>query len=273
VDVRRRRPAPAGPAEVVVPVLPLLVLGELARIGYVDAMVAAAAVAGLRDGAAALATALAGKVLPPPSPDFDRGAALAVAFGAPAELVPDALETIAAHEQVLAPSLSAWLLTAYADGRPAGEEVLVTANTADVLCGEERGLLPAAWVADESELDAALQALGNPPVRRDDAFAPLARVLAERPGLAGADALERHLGAAAGTALGLLALDVWGDSADALLALERLDDLEARVRIGPDGVLASIPRGRRWLDLQAAGRLDYVDLPWLAGGRLELGTW
>jgi hypothetical protein len=275
-----RRPAP--PREQVVPALPLLVLAQLSRIGYVDAIVGAAAAARLPDGAGALGAAIAGKVLPPPGRGWSRepaeAGAVAVASGGPAGLVPEALAAIAAHEQDLVAPLAAALQSAYAEGRSAKDELLVWAGEEGIVCGEEEGLLPAAWVASETELDDALASLGHPPNRRDARFAPLARALHERPGLPRIDApaLERQLGAATGTALGLIALSLWGSAGQAptpLLALERLEDLEARVRFGRDGLLMSIPRGQRWLDLQRGGLLELFAIPWLPAGRLEIGTW
>jgi hypothetical protein len=113
-------------------------------------------------------------------------------------------------------------------------------------------------------------------VRRGDGFGPLARTLHERRSVPGAPALERHLGAAAGTALGLLARTLWGTDGAAtspVLALERLGDLEALVRCESDGLVVALPRGQRWLDLQRGGLLELFTIPWLGGGRLEIGTW
>jgi hypothetical protein len=283
---RARSTAAAGqPAPVldqVVPALPLLVLAQLSRIGYVDAMVGAATAAGLPLGAGALGAAIAGKVLPAPSRGWRRepaeGAAVAIASGEPAEHVADALAEIAAHEQESVAPLAAALQAAYAEGRSAKDELLVWTGEEGIVCGEEAGLLPAAWVASDAELDGALASLGRPPVRRDACFAPVARALHARPGLPRIDApaLERQLGAAAGTALGLIALDLWGSGPQPptpLLAVERLEDLEARVRSGPEGLLVSIPRGQRWLDLSRGGLLDLFMIPWLPAGRLEIGTW
>jgi hypothetical protein len=273
---------PVPPLERVIPALPLLVLAQLSRIGYVDAIVGATAAASLPLGAGALGAAVAGKVLPAPGRGWSRepaeAAAVVLASGGSAEHLPEALAAIAAHEQDLVASLAAALQSAYADGRSAKDELLVWAGDEGIVCGEEEGLLPAVWATSEPELDAALASLGRPPVRRGDGFAQLARVLDERPGLPRTDApaLERQLGAAAGTALGLIALGLWGSAGQAatpLLALERLADLEARVRSGPDGLLVSIPRGQRWLDLSRGGLLDLFTIPWLPAGRLEIGTW
>jgi hypothetical protein len=273
-------PRPSRPVAQVVPALPFLVLAQLSRIGYVDAIAAAGAAGGLPRGAGALGAAVAAKALPAPGPAESRkpeaDAALAIASGGPAEELPEALAVIAGGEQELLAPLAASLQAAYAEGRSADDELLVWAGGEGIVCGEEEGLLPATWVATEAELDAALATLGRPPLRRDDQFGPLARALHERRTLPGAAALERQLGAAAGTALGMLALNLWGSSGRAttpLLALELLADLEALVRVERDGLLVSIPRGQRWLDLQRVGMLELFVIPWLPAGRLEIGTW
>lgn len=257
-EVAARATGGSIPAEITGPALPWLVLAELTRIGYADALAATAEAAGLPRGAGILAVALARKL-------GCEDDVAAVISGGPAELVGDGLDALAAHAGDIVAPLGSWLLTAYAEGRSAGDEVVVSGG----ICGEARGLLPIAWTAGAGELDAVLAALGRPPVRQGDDFLPLARALAAGSGLP--DALERHLGAAAGTGLGLLALDLWRGTS--LLALERLGDLQARIRSGDDGVQVAIPRGQRWLDLQAAGRLDAVTIPWLPGGRMELRTW
>jgi hypothetical protein len=281
LDGGRPASAPRRPTEQVVPALAFLVLAQLARIGYVDAIAAAAAAAGLPSGAGALAAALAGKVLAPPARGWSRepaqAAAVALASGGPVELVPDALAAIAACEQALVAPLAATLQAAYAEGRSARDELLEWAGEEGIVCGEERGLLPIAWVQTDSERRAVLASLGDPPVRRNGAFGALARTLHERRGLPRADApaLERQLGAAAGTALGLIALNLWDAAGETtpLLALERLEDLEARVRPRDDGLFVAIPRGQRWLDLRRGGLLEPFAVPWLAAGRLEIGTW
>lgn len=278
---RAAMPAEAPPLPDVVPALPLLVLAQLARIGYVDAMVAAAAAAGIPDGAGALGAALAGKVLPPPGHGWSREpaevAAVALASGGPAETVADRLAELAQREREVAAPLASALQATYAESRSANDAVLVFRGELGIVCGEEEGLLPAAWLAGESELRAALDALGRPPVRQSRAFAPLARELHERRAIPRADApaLERVLGAAAGTALGLIGRHLSGLGAPStpLLALERLEDLEARAHAGADGLVASIPRGQRWLDLNRAHLLELFPVPWLPAGRLELASW
>ncbi|MEA2371774.1 MAG: hypothetical protein QOH12_2168 [Solirubrobacteraceae bacterium] len=268
------------PAELVVPALPLLVLAQLSLIGYVDAIVATAAAARLPRAAGALGGAVAGKVLPAPWRDPSAGetqeAVVAVASGEPVESLADSLASVAAHEQALLAPLAGALAAAYAEGWSANVPLLVSAGPEGIVCGEEDGLFPAAWVESEAELAEVRRALGGPPLRLGDGFGPLARTLHERRSVPGAPALERHLGAAAGTALGLIARTLWGGDGretSPLLALKRLGDLEALVRCEPDGVIAAIPRGQRWLDLQRGGLLELFTIPWLPGARLEIGTW
>jgi hypothetical protein len=262
----------------VVPVLPFLVLAQLSRIGYVDAIVATATTAGLPPGA--VGAAVAGKSLPAPHGDGDRDpvdlAAMVLAAGSSEAELPEVLELIADCEPRLLAPLASALQGAYAEGRSANDELLVWRGIEGIVCGEEEGLLPAAWVATDAELDAVLASLGRPPVRRDDdELGAVARALQDRRTLPGAPALEQHFGAAAGTALGMIALNLWRSSARAtpLLALERLADLEALVRSETGGLLVSIPRGQRWLDLQRAGMLELFAIPWLPGDLLEIGTW
>ena len=271
--------APEPPASrmprgaVMVPALPLLVLAALARIGYADAMEAAGRAAGLPGAGASLGAAVAGKVLPPPDKGWRREpseqAVIDLAGGGMAA------DGAARVSHLLSAPLRSALVAAYAQGRSANDEVLVTATGEGVIAGEEAGLLPIAWVANRDELDAVLRGLGCPPVRRSAAFAPIAEALGPRRALPRADAiaLERDLGAAAGTALGLIAADVWGGQGSPLLALERLGDLEARVELTPNGLVAGIPRGRRWLDLRRGGMLSSVQVAWLPGATLEVASW
>jgi hypothetical protein len=271
-------PTEAAPLPDVVPALPLLVLAQLAAVGYVDAIVAAAAATGLPGAARALGGALAGKVLPPPEQGWSRtpaeAAVVVLASGGHGGADSAAL---AARQHELAAPLASALQAAYAEGRSRADPVLVWSGDVGIVCGEEEGLLPAAWLAGEHELRPALEALGRPPVRRSAAFAPLARDLHERRAVPGfeAPALERALGAAAGTALGLIAMHLSspGGPPTPLLALERLADLEGRVTAGPEGLVIAVPRGQRWLDLGRARLLEPFAVPWLPAGRLEVATW
>ena len=275
-------PLTSGTAQLV-PALPLLVLAALARIGYVDAVAVAAEVAALPGGGAALGAALAGKTLPTPRRGWDRtpaeASAIALAAARPPEWVPAALSAVALREDALLPPLASALQAAYAAGRSTRDEVVVSSGAQGLVCGETDGLLPVAWVWTEAELDAVLRSLGDPPVRRGDEFIALSQALGEQLALprTGAAALERHLGAAVGTGLALLAIDLWGregaEVTSPLMALERLADLEARVQPTAAALAVGIPRGQRWLDLKRCGLLDWFAVPWMPGGRLEIVTW
>jgi hypothetical protein len=274
-------PRPSRPSSRrTVPGLPFLVLVQLGRIGYLDAVWAAAAAAGDLRLARLAAAGLAGKVLAPPARGWRRSGpeaeAVALVAGlAAGEADPLARAAAGQAELLLAPLQSA-LVALYAAGRSSGDEVVVSATGHGVVCGEAAGTLPIAWLADGADPGPVLDQLGRPPSRRDGLFAPLAAELATRLAFPHADlpGLERHLGAAAGTALGSLAQELWGaDTADApLLALDRLEDLEVEAR--PGRVLeVAVPRGQRWLDLRRVGLLDRWAVPWAAAGHWELVTW
>jgi hypothetical protein len=271
-----RRAAPAvGPA--VVPALPFLVVVQLHRLGYLEPATAALGAAGVTPAAASLAAAVAGKVLDAPDRDWRPGPEELLAVELVSGLTPEEIDEVAAQwadrsEGLLVPLRSA-LIELYADGRSRYDEVVRTRVGDDVVIGEALGLLPIAWTGSD---DAAvvLAQLGDPPLRESDVLAPLVAELGPRRGLPGHDVpeLERLLGSVVGTALGSLAQELWGEQADALLALERMWDLEARVTVG-DRVTVAVPRGQRWLDLSRAGLLDAWPAPWAPGGLWELVTW
>jgi hypothetical protein len=275
-------PATGLPAELpdrlVAPALPFLVVVQLGRIGYLDALWAAGTAAG-PDTGRVLAAGLAGKTLPPPDRGWRRSDAEASAVAAVSGLGPDAWGAGAARllggdDLVEAPLRSA-LVALYADGRASCDEIVVTATADGLVCGEAAGALPIAWVSSRDELDQVLDQLGRPPARDSDLFEPLAADLDARrafPHLA-LPGLERHLGVAVASALGSLATELWGQVPDApRLALRRLGDLEGEVRIG-DRLELAIPRGQRWLDLRRCGLLNRWPVPWAPGGSWELVTW
>jgi hypothetical protein len=85
-------------------------------------------------------------------------------------------------------------------------------------------------------------------------------------------ALERSVSLAVTVALGTIAWRLWHrrEPTDPLLALSRLEDLDARVRFGPRSVRIVVPLGRRHRDLHEAGLLaDVRGVPWLEGRTLE----
>lgn len=267
------------PGPLVVPALPFLVVVQLGRLGYLEAATTALAVSGLAQPGAVLAGLLAGKVLGPPAHGWLR---------TPAER--DAVHLVSGlDDQDLRAEVDAWwpvaddalaplvsvLVGLYAADRSRFADVVVTRTPdAGTVVGEADGRLPIGWTDGTAELAGVLTQLGEPPVVESDLFADLVERLAPRRALPGltADALERHLGAAVGTGLGSLAQDLWGEPADAGLALDRLGDLEASVQV-TDRVTIGIPRGRRWLDLRRAGLVDAWPAPWAPYGLWELVTW
>jgi hypothetical protein len=265
-----------GPA--IVPALPFLVLVQLHRIGYLEPATAALSAADVMCPAASFAAAVAGKVMDPPGRGWRRKPAQRLAIelvsGLTSEQVDAAASRCAHQSDALLTPLQSALAELYADGRSRHDEVVRTVVNHDVVYGEALGLLPISWTSSARHAAMTLAQLGNPPVRDSDVLSPLVDAIGPRLGLPGHDVpeLERLLGAVVGTALGSLAQELWGDDADAVLALERMQDLEARVAVG-QRVCVAIPRGQRWLDLRRAGLLDTWPAPWAPDGLWELVTW
>jgi hypothetical protein len=263
----------------VVPALPFLVVVQLGRLGYLEAATTALAVSGLAQPDAVLAGMLAGKVLEPPAHGWLRTPAERDAVRLVSGLDDEDLDAeVDAWEpgadDALAP-LASVLVGLYAADRSRFADVVVTRTPDEgTVVGEADGRLPIGWTEGSAGLADVLAQLGHPPVVESDLFAELVERLAPRRALPGltADGLERHLGAAVGTGLGSLAQDLWGGPADAVLALDRLGDLEALVEV-TDRLTIGIPRGQRWLDLKRAGLVDAWPAPWAPGGLWELVTW
>jgi hypothetical protein len=272
----RTEVATTGPA--VVPALPFLVLVQLYRIGYAEPATAALSAADVMWPAASFAAAVAGKVLDPPGRGWRRkpeeSAAIELVSGLTSEQVDAAASRWADQSDALLTPLQSALVELYADGRSRQDEVVRTRVGDDVVYGEALGLLPISWTSSVRHAAITLAQLGDPPVRDSDVLSPLVDAIGPRQGLPGHDVpeLERLLGAVVGTALGSLAQELWGDDADAVLALARMQDLEARVTVG-DRVSVAVPRGQRWLDLRRAGLLETWPAPWAPGGLWELVTW
>jgi hypothetical protein len=259
----------------VVPGLPFLVLVQLARLGYLEPALATLVATGVP--VPALAAAVASKTLEPPERGWRRSsparAAVASAAGLDVADIEPVLTRLAAAAEIVEQGWRSALVELYVAGRCRDDELVVTEVGDARLCGEVRGGLPIAWVS-AAELAVVLDQLGGPVVRKDPVLAPLMEELAPRRGLPGLDAaaLERQLGAAVGSALGSLAVELWGEDADALMALRRLGDLEVLVTPG-ERLRVAVPRGQRWLDLQRAGLLDTWQVPGGAAGLWEVVTW
>lgn len=138
-----------------------------------------------------------------------------------------------------------------------------TTNAAADAAPPRLGRAAAAWTAREAQAVAVVERLGadRPPA----------------PGLSGHQ-LDRSVTLAAAVALGSLAWPLslrdpvaWAEP-DPLLALERFQDLSARLRISPGEVEVLLPLGPRSRDLRAAGLLhDVAGVPWLAPRRIRFG--
>jgi hypothetical protein len=320
-------------------VLPFLLLGPLAALGYLDALEAAFVAAGRIAALPAFAAGLALKVLEPPErgwrhrPATRRAAAM---FAGLQDLPEAVLASLSREADVLASPLDAVVsravLASHTSGKPfvlhripagwlvADTEGLFVAGVArtsadllHLLEGRTAGdlcLVPAD--AASPELFAALDAAGRsfltdaPPIRRErwrlvsappahrwwtndrgtanGALLPPARRLAaaadelaatwralmdQRPVLrAPQSSLDRSFALAAAVALGYLAFTLWRkrETAYPRLALDRLGDLDAHVRIDVDRVDVRLPLGKRHADLLAHGLLDDVRrVPWLGG--------
>jgi hypothetical protein len=277
--------AVAVPGRLTAPGLPFLVLVQLGRVGYLDALWAVAAASAPDPDAVGrgLAGGLAGKMLPPPRRGWSRTAeetaAVLLAAGLGSEQWDRAAHAVRQQADVLVPPLQSALVALYADGRPAGG-IEVSETVDGLICGEAEGALPIGWVGGRDEVSDILGQLGDPPSSPSDRFAAMAVALHARRGFPGVDlpVLERHLGAAVGTALGSLGAELWeAEALDApMLALERLAGLEVELRPaasrhGPAMSIA-VPRGQRWLDLRRVGLLGRWALPWTPRG-WELVTW
>lgn len=280
------RPAPS-PAAVQVPGLPFLVLVQLSRLGYLDALAAVAATSSDPEAARRLLLgAIAGKALPPPGRGWSRTPAETQAVEAAAgwpihdqDAASRALADSAEGATLLAAPLASALVQLYAE--PGTSDLELTGTDHGWVVGEIVGSLPLAWVEGPSEAEAVLAGLGRSRAPRSARFEPTVDALWPRRAFPGAEQedLERVVGAIVGTALGSLALELWGPVDDApQRALSRLSDLEVEVRPGsaagePELTIA-VPRGQRWLDLVAGGLVDRWPMPGPTPGTVwELVTW
>ncbi len=87
-------------------------------------------------------------------------------------------------------------------------------------------------------------------------------------------AFDAQLSIVVACALGTIASTLWGERepTDPLLSLERLGDLSANVRFGPEELRVGLPLGRRYEDLKRNGLLEPLrEIPWLGRRTLEFG--
>jgi hypothetical protein len=300
--------ARAGP--LVVPALPFLVAVPLARIGYFDTLAAALSLARVGYGVSAFAEGLAYKLMDPPERGWRRtaGAERGAAAFTGAEPGTGRLTELALNAPLFASALDAVIAMAVMARRGRQALLLHRAPSGDLVLVDPAGGLLIAVDADVEKIARVLCAGGPTPVRvtgearRPDVLAALAAAhvpadarrrsarrlapvlerleellvaieLRRSVPLAKDGTLERTLALAAAFGLGSLAWQLWGGAAkaDPLLALERLEDLEARVRLEQHRVKVTVPMGRRRQDLADGGILGCVDgLPWLGGRWLEL---
>jgi hypothetical protein len=280
MEERSTRPSPRPPRRLTAPGLPFLIMVQLGRIGYLDALVGVAQAVGDVGAAQVWAAGLAGKALPPPDRGWRRRPVEIDAIAVSAALPPGEADGMAHAVQdrlgAMTAPLESALVALYAAGRSAADEITATRTDRGVVCGETAGALPVVWLADDSGFAPILDQLGGPPLTYSGLFAPLAETFGTRLAFPHLDVpqLERHVGAAIGAALGSLGQELWGpDLPNApMLAIERLADLEVELRLA-DVLAVAIPRGQRWLDLGRAGLLDRWAIPWAHGGYWELVSW
>ncbi|MEV3987779.1 hypothetical protein AB0J57_02610 [Streptomyces sp. NPDC049837] len=149
-------------------VLPFLLAGPLARIGYLDAIGPALAGAELAEHAPLFAAALAYKVLGVTARGWrrdERDAEAAAAFAGLEPPVPD--EELAAFARVARPALPVLdgvLALAVCRGHDPADPLLLTGAGDGLLLVDAQGMFPIAWTADPAALLPHWQAGGRPPV-------------------------------------------------------------------------------------------------------------
>ena len=169
------------------------------------------------------------------------------------------------------------------EGRDARDPLLVRRTPGgDVGLVDHDGLFVLALGEDAAQVDRVVQAAGRPPLLRprrgraqlERLDAMLAAFEARRAVPLAPDAtLERSLSLAAMLALGTIAPELWPGHvlSDALLTLERMGDIEARVEWEPGSVRVKLPLGRLHRELYEHGLLVGVaDVPWFGNRVLEV---
>ncbi|MEU3449854.1 hypothetical protein AB0H29_21930 [Streptomyces thermolilacinus] len=168
-------------------VLPFLLAGPLARIGWLDAVGPALAGAELADEAPLFAAALAYKVLGPTARGWrreDRDGEAAAAFAGLDPPVPeDALTAFARAARPALPVLDGVLALAVGRGHDPAEPLLLTGVEGGLLLVDAQGMFPVARASDVAELLPHWRTCGRPPVLVCDG--PLPRGTLDR--LASAD--------------------------------------------------------------------------------------
>ena len=284
--------------------LPFLILVQLSRIGWLDALAAGVGAAGLTQSWPSLAAALAFTVTDEPQEGWRRSRqdlATARAFAGLAE--PFAETALPDAARLLAPPLDAVLGHCLTAGHRIQDPLLLVPAGADdgLVLFDGGGLFPIAWADDLAGLTPWLEACPGSRLLTHPAIGPISwaghdsepeereppdPTRVDRAGLVltglrcrrafptgNQPALERSFTLAAGAALASIAWMLWGanDLADPLLALERLASLDAVVDGDAERVRVVLPLGARYFALQQQGLLGEVPLvPWLGGRSVEI---
>lgn len=155
-------------------VLPFLLAGPLARIGYLDAIGPALTGVDMADEAPLFAAALAYKVLGVTARGWrhdERDTVVAAAFAGLSPPLPD-LTGFARRVRPALPVLDAVLALALARGHDPGDPLLIMGMAGQLLLVDAQGMFPIAWASDVAGLLPHWQACGRPPVLVCDSPVP-----------------------------------------------------------------------------------------------------
>jgi hypothetical protein len=147
-------------------VLPFLLAGPLARIGYLDAIGPALAGVDMVEEAPLFAAALAYKVLSVTARGWrqdERDSVAAAAFAGLEPPLPD-LARFAQRVQTALPVLDSVLALSLARGHDPAEPLLIMGVADQLLLAEAQGMFPIAWASDVAGLLPHWRACGRPPV-------------------------------------------------------------------------------------------------------------
>jgi hypothetical protein len=163
--------------------LPFLLLGPLARVGYLSALTPALQPVGLEAQTAIFATALAYTVLGSLERAWRRqpeDLIAATAFAGLAAPVPGpALTEFARVAGPALPALDAVITRALAEGHTEGQPLVLTAADGGQLLADREGLFPVAWADTTAGLLPVWRMFGTPPVLVAPAAAGALRGLTE----------------------------------------------------------------------------------------------